>query len=181
MLVHEGLVPLGRGDYEQAVKSFAEGLDLGREVGDRLILGHALHNLAWASQLQGDYERAMQLYVEGLGVAEELGDGAGVAYCLEGIADLISTEDQGERKTRLYGTSEAILETVGAPLYVQMHDRELYARTLEELRSRLGEEAFETTWSEGRTMTTKQAIDHAMEHQAPSQEPPRPLRTIPPD
>jgi len=102
----------------------------------------------------------------------EAGDRANAAYCLEGIADLISTEDQGERKTRLYGTSEAILETVGAPLYVQMHDRELYARTLEELRSRLGEEAFETTWSEGRTMTTKQAIDHAMEHQAPSQEPP---------
>jgi DNA-binding CsgD family transcriptional regulator len=131
-------------------------------------VGHALHNLAWASQLQGDYKRATRLCVEGLDVAAELGDEAGVAYCLEGIADLISTEDQAERKTRLYGASEAPLETVGAPLYVQMHDRELYARNLEKLRVRLGEEVFETAWSEGRAMTTKQAIDHALKHQATS-------------
>ena len=82
-------------------------------------------------------------------------------------------------RRRLYGTSEAILETVGAPLYVQMHDRELYARTLENLRSRLGEEAFETAWSEGRAMSTKQAIDHALEYQATSKEQPPPSEEYP--
>jgi predicted ATPase/DNA-binding CsgD family transcriptional regulator len=174
VLVHEGLVPLGRGDYEQAVRLFSDGLDLGRETGDRLILGHALHNLAWASQLQGDHERAMALYAEGLGVAAELGDDAGVAYCLEGIADLLSTEDQAVQKTRLYGASEAILDTIGAPLYVQMHDRELYARTLEKLRARLGETAFEIAWAEGHAMATEKAMDLALEHQAVSREQPRP-------
>jgi predicted ATPase/DNA-binding CsgD family transcriptional regulator len=166
VLVHQGLVPLGTGDYEEAVRLFSEGLDIAREVGDRLILGHALHNLAWASQLQGDHDRAMALYAEGLGVSAELGDDAGVAYCLEGIADLLSTEDQAEHKARLYGASEAILETIGAPLYVQMHDRELYARTLKKLRTRLGETAFETAFSEGRAMATKQAMDLALEQRA---------------
>jgi DNA-binding CsgD family transcriptional regulator len=121
----------------------------------------------------------MSLYVEGLGVAAELGNDAGVANCLEGIADLVSTQDQAERKTRLYGASEAILETVGAPLYVQMHDRELYALILEKLRARLGEETFEAAWSEGRAMTAKQAIDQAMEHQARSRKQPPPSAKYP--
>ena len=104
----------------------------------------------------------MELYTEGLGVAAELGDDAGVAYCLERIADLVPVEDQAARKARLYGASEAILETVGAPLYVQLHDRELYACTLEKVRTRLGEDAFEAAWSEGRTMTQEEAVEYAL-------------------
>jgi DNA-binding NarL/FixJ family response regulator len=47
-----------------------------------------------------------------------------------------------------------------------MHDRELYARTLKKLRTRLGETAFETAFSEGRAMATKQAMDLALEQRA---------------
>jgi len=179
ILSHRGLIALNRGDLDGAARDFEEGLEFSRRTGDRLVRSIALHNLAWASQLQAEYERAMALYVEGLAVAAELGDESGIAYCLEGIADLISTEGQAEHKTRLYGASESILETIGAPLYVQMHDRELYARTLEKLRAHLGERAFEAVWSEGRAMTTKQAMDLALEHQATPQEQPPPSAQYP--
>jgi non-specific serine/threonine protein kinase len=163
VLVHEGLIPLSKGQYTQAVRYFEEGLEIAQEIGDRLIWAHALHHLAWASQLQEKQQRAAQFYVEGLGVAVELGDGAGVAYCLEGIASLGTTETEPERKARLFGASEAILETVGTPLYVQIQDREVYNHAVEELRSSLGEEAFEAAWAQGRAMTPEQAVEYALE------------------
>jgi predicted ATPase/DNA-binding SARP family transcriptional activator/DNA-binding CsgD family transcriptional regulator len=168
VLSHLGIIPLSRGEYERAMGYFEEALALSREIGDRLICSISLHNLAWVSRLRGDHERAAGLYVEGLGVAVELGDKAGVAYCLEGLAGLIATEDRPQRKARLFGASEAVLETVGAPLYVQIQDRALYQRTVEELRSRLGEEAFEAAWSEGRAMTPEQAIKYALSEEEPS-------------
>jgi predicted ATPase/DNA-binding CsgD family transcriptional regulator len=168
ILSHRGLIALSRGDLEGAARDFEEGLEISRRTGDRLVRSIALHNLAWASQLRGNHEQAMSLYVEGLGVSAELGDGAGIAYCLEGIADLVPAEDQAEHKARLYGASEAILETVGAPLYVQMHDRELYSLTIGKLRSSLGETAFEAAFSEGRAMAPQQAMDLALAQQATS-------------
>jgi DNA-binding NarL/FixJ family response regulator len=39
---------------------------------------------------------------------------------------------------------------------------------VEELRSRLGEEAFEAAWSEGRAMTPEQAIKYALSEEEPS-------------
>src|SRR5829696_5503944 len=145
ILAHLGLIPLSRGDYALAARYFEEAMEGSREMGDGLISSVALHNLAWTTRLQGDAERAAKLYVEGLGIAVELGDEAGVAYCLEGIASLAATAEP-ERKASLFGASEAILESVGTPLYVQIQDRAVYSRAVEELRTRLGEGAFETVW-----------------------------------
>jgi DNA-binding CsgD family transcriptional regulator len=168
VLSHLGFIPLSRGDHTRAARYFEEALEISREIGDKLIGSVSLHNLAGTLRLQGDHERAAGLYVEGLGVAVELGDKAGVAYCLEGLAGLIAAEDRPQRKARLFGASEAVLETVGAPLYVQIQDRDLYQRTVEELRSRLGEETFETAWSEGRAMTPEQAIEYALSEEPPT-------------
>jgi non-specific serine/threonine protein kinase len=181
ILSHRGLIALGRGDLEGATRDFEDGLEISRRTGDRLVRSIALHNLAWASQLRGDPERAMSLYVEGLDVSAELGDGSGIAYCLEGIADLVSIEDHAERKALLYGASEAILETVGAPLYVQMQDREQYARTIGKLRSHLGDEVFEAAWSEGRATTERRAMDLAREVRATPREQPPPSAQYPAD
>jgi len=164
ILAHLGLIPLSRGDYALAARYFEEALEGSREMGDGLISSVALHNLAWTTRLQGDAERAAKLYVDGLGIAVELGDEAGVAYCLEGIASLVATDAQPEHKARLFGASQAILESVGTPLYVQIQDRDVYDRAVEELRSRLGEEAFETAWLEGRAMTLEQALEYALQN-----------------
>jgi non-specific serine/threonine protein kinase len=171
ILAHLGLIPLGKGDYARAARYFEEALGGSRELGDRLVCSISLHNLAWTSRLQGDHERAARLYIEGLGIAVELGDEAGVAYCLEGIASLVATDNEAGHKVRLFGASEAMLETVGTPLYVQIQDRNVYDRAVEELRSRLGEEAFEAAWVEGRAMTPEQAVEYALQPPATPEEP----------
>ena len=163
ILAHLGLIPLGKGDYALAARYFEEALEGSRELGDRLICSISLHNLAWTSRLQGDHERAARLYIEGLDIAVELGDEAGVAYCLEGIASLSAADTKPEHKVRLFGASEAILESVGTPLYVQIQDRAVYEHTVEELRSHFGEEAFEAAWAEGRAMAPEQAVGYALQ------------------
>ena len=168
---------LSQGDYTLAVRYFEEALEISREIGDRLVGSIALYNLALEeSRVQGDHERAAELYVEGLGLAVEMGDKANAAYCLEGLAGLIADRGEPVRAARLFGASEALLEAVGAPRYVQAQASALYERAVEALRSRLSEDAFGAAWSEGRAMTPEQAIEYALseEEKPPTKESPRP-------
>ena len=177
ILSHLGIIPLSQGDHALAVRYFEEALEISREIGDRLVGSIALYNLALEeSRVQGDHERAAELYVEGLGLAVEMGDKANAAYCLEGLAGLISERGEPVRAARLFGASEALLEAVGAPRYVQAQASALYERAVEALRSRLSEDAFGAAWSEGRAMTPEQAIEYALseEEKPPTKESPRP-------
>jgi non-specific serine/threonine protein kinase len=163
VLSHLGIMCLRQDDHALAVRHFEEALEIAREIGDRLIGSIALYNLALEeSQERGDHERAAELYAEGVGLAMEMGDRANAAYCLEGLAGLISARDEPSRATRLLGASEALLEAVGAPRYVQAQARLLYERAVKSLRSRLGEEAFVAAWVEGQHMTPEQAVEYAL-------------------
>jgi predicted ATPase/DNA-binding CsgD family transcriptional regulator len=172
VLSHLGIIRLRQDDHALAVRYFEEALEIAREIGDRLIGSIALYNLALEeSREQGDYERAARLYAEGLGLAVEMGDRANAAYCLEGLAGLISARDEPSRATRLLGASEALLELVGTPRYVQAQARVLYERAVESLRSRLGKETFEAAWAAGRSMTPERAIEYALEESPEEIEP----------
>jgi DNA-binding CsgD family transcriptional regulator len=157
------MASLAGNDHEEARRHFEEALAISREIGDRLSGYISLYNLALLSRAQGDHERAARLYVEGLGLAGEMNDKANAAYCLEGLAMLIAERGEPERAVRLLGASEALLEAVGAPLYAQAQDRASYERAVEELRSRLGVEAFGAAWTEGRAMSAEEATDYALE------------------
>jgi predicted ATPase/DNA-binding NarL/FixJ family response regulator len=163
VLSHLGIVRLRQNDHAAAVRYFEEALEIAREIGDRLIGSIALYNLALEeSRESGDHERAAGLYAEALGLAVEMGDRANAAYCLEGLAGLISARDEPSRATMLLGASEALLEAVGTPRYVQAQAQVLHERAVESLRSRLGEQAFAAAWAEGRHMTPEQAVDYAL-------------------
>ena len=92
----------------------------------------------------------------------EVGDKANAAYCLEGLAALMAAGDEPERAAWLFGAAEAMLEEVGAPRYAHAQDRTLHEGAVGALRSRLGEEAFETAWSDGRAMPSEQAIEYVL-------------------
>jgi len=162
-------------DHEQAVRYFEEALAISRETGDRLAGYVSIYSLALSVRARGDYGRAGRLYIEGLGLAVEMGDKANAAYYLEGLAALIAERGEPERAARLFGAAEALLEAVGAPLYVQAQDRALYEEAVEALRSRLGEETFGAAWSEGRTMALERAVDYAL--QPPPMAPEEPAST----
>lgn len=164
-LAHLGIIPFSMSDHERAARYFEEALALSQDIGGRIPAVYiSLYNLALIAQSKGDHKRATELYVEGLGLAVEVGDKANTAYCLEGLVGLVGQYAEPESAVRLYGASEAILETVGAPLYVHAQDRALYERAVGVLRSRLSKAAFEAAWAEGRAMTSEQAIEYALEN-----------------
>jgi predicted ATPase/DNA-binding CsgD family transcriptional regulator len=175
-LAHLGIIPFSTGDNAAAVGYFEEAVDLSHDIGGRIPAAYiSLYNLALIAQSEGNDERASNLYVEGLNLAVEVGDKANVAYCLEGLAGLIGHHAEPERAAQLYGASEALLESVGAPLYVHAQDRAIYEKAVETLRSRLGEETFGTAWTDGRAMTLEQAVAYALKDAAtPTEDPPQP-------
>ena len=74
-LIHLSMPSVGlRDEYEQAVATCEEGLDLLREADDKSGIAQALTNLGELARLHGDFPRAKEAYEECLNVAREIGD-----------------------------------------------------------------------------------------------------------
>src|SRR5215211_4768375 len=164
-----------QGDHGRA-KSLAErGLALSRQVGERQAISAALYTLATLAQAERNQERARDLLEEGLELSAELGNDADVAHCFDGLAAVAAAEGMIVRAARLWGAEEALLERMEAAVYTYVPDRSLHRSQVEAARARLGEEAFEAAWAEGRAMSLEQAVEYALE-QEPAPEPAAPER-----
>jgi predicted ATPase/DNA-binding CsgD family transcriptional regulator len=62
-----------RGDYERGRELLEEGLRIGREAGDRVIVAEALMQLAVTAWGMGDIERGNEIYREGIELCREAG------------------------------------------------------------------------------------------------------------
>jgi predicted ATPase/DNA-binding SARP family transcriptional activator/DNA-binding CsgD family transcriptional regulator len=62
-----------RGDYERGKELLEEGLSIGREAGDSVIVAEALMQLAGAAWGMGDIERGNEIYQEGIDLCQEAG------------------------------------------------------------------------------------------------------------
>ena len=159
-----------RGDLTRAIVRTQEGLALARELGDKDFINHALHSLGYIASLQGDTKLAAAWYREGLSLAQEIGDETQVGWHLVGLAGVAAAEGQPVRAARLYGAAETRLN-----VNVSMNDVERadYTRTVESVRSKLGEKIFTAAWAEGRSMTPEQAL--AAPEKAPAPVPHTPV------
>jgi predicted ATPase/DNA-binding CsgD family transcriptional regulator len=152
-----------QGDHGRA-KSLAErGLALSRQVGERQAISAALYTLATLAQAERDQERARDLLEEGLELSAELGNDADIAHCFDGLAAVAAAEGLMVRAARLWGAEEALLERMEAAVYTYVPDRSLHRSQVEAARARLGEEAFEAAWAEGRSLSIEQAIGWALD------------------
>ena len=155
-----------RGDHGRAKPLAERGLALSREVGERQGISSVLYTLATLAQAERDHERAKDLFEEGLRLSAELRNEADVAHFLEGLASTAEAEGRIERAACLWGAEETLLGNIEAAVYTYVPDRSLHRSRVDAARSRLGEEAFEAAWSEGRAMTPEQAIQYALEQVA---------------
>ena len=159
-----GTALLIQGDHDRAVPMFEEGLAMARQKSDRIGVCSALYHLAQVALVRKDHGLATRLLQEGVTTSEQMGDRANLSYFLEGLAMVAGAQGQVQRSARLLGAAEGLLEAVGAPVYnYYKADPSLYERTTANVRSRLGEEAFEEAWVEGRAMTFQQAVAYALE------------------
>ena len=162
-----GMAALMRGDEGQATPMFEEGLAVARRIGDRSSTYIALYNLAQAALSRSDHDGAAHLFEEGVTLSEQMRDRANVAYCLEGLAVVANARGEAERSGRLIGAAEGLHEAVGVPVYVYYEPhRSRYERTVANVRSELGEEAFEEAKTDGRRMGFEQAVAYALKHDA---------------
>ena len=113
----------------------------------------SLYDLALSSQARGDLDGAAELLREGLSLAAEAGDEPSAAYYLEALATIARLRDDPERAARLLAAADAQLQTSGSGwlhAYVPRapHDHTILA----ELRSRLGDAAYEQAAADGRSL-----------------------------
>lgn len=145
-----GTVLLLQGEHDLAVPRFEEGLALARQIGNRTGIYNALYTLAQVALARGEHGLAASNFQEGVGLSEEIGERG----LLPGGADHRGRgSGEVERSARLFGAAQGLLETIGVPVWTSYKpDRSFYERTMNDLRARLGEEAFAAAWEKGRAI-----------------------------
>lgn len=154
-----GWVALKQGDVTIARTRVGESLALYREMEHREGIAESLLLLARAEATRGDHAFARVLYEESLAMAQEIGDKELIASGLEGLASVVTVLGEPAWAARLWGAAEALRETIGAPL--QPIERADYDQAVAAVRDHLGEEAFVSAWTAGRTMTAEQVLTTA--------------------
>ncbi len=164
-LICRGLNNMGytfylKGDLVQAIAPTQKGLALARELGDKLFILQTLETLGSIALSQGDLVQAITCYTEGYSLSRELGNELLVAWNLRGLARVAVAQHQLKRAARLFAAAK-----VRYDLNKQMSpdQRTDYERTVDNLRSQLGEKAFTAAWAEGQKMALEQILAAADE------------------
>lgn len=167
-LASQGVVTLSLGDVAQAKGILAESETICRARDDRWVLSLSLRLLGIAAYREGDLERADELLRESLTVLAELDSKWFVTQSIGHLAVVAAMRNDHVRATRLLGAESAMRETFGASILP--YYREDFECALKRVRCGLGEERFETAWSEGRAMSPRDAIELALdtERESPS-------------
>jgi predicted ATPase len=166
-----GQIELGNAEHDRAAQLFAAGLDAARSTADWFTVLVSLYDLALTSQARGDLDGAAELLREGLPLAAEAGDEPSAAYYLEALATIARLRDDPDRAARLLAAADAQLQTSGSGwlhAYVPRapHDHTILA----ELRSRLGDAAYEQAAADGRSLAGTRAMEYGLDDAQPGQE-----------
>jgi DNA-binding CsgD family transcriptional regulator/tetratricopeptide (TPR) repeat protein len=151
-----------RDDYVNTYIMVEQAMALFSEIGDRWAIAYSLIDLADVVFMQGDAITARKLTEESLSISIELGYMRVIAYGLEHLAEISAAMGEPIRAARLWGTEEALRdgEIASGSFLPNMPSikHESYMRSMADVRSRLGEQAFAVAWAEGRAMTPAQAL-----------------------
>jgi predicted ATPase/class 3 adenylate cyclase/DNA-binding CsgD family transcriptional regulator len=150
------LVALSEGETVRAYELAQESLTIYREIDYRRYIAVALYILGQVEAQRSDLRAALSHYVGSLALAQELGDTWPIPLDLEGLASVLATQGQLSWAAQLWGAAEALREGTTNPL--PPVDRPSYERAVTTVRAQLGEQAFTTSWQEGRSMKLEQVI-----------------------
>jgi ATP/maltotriose-dependent transcriptional regulator MalT len=162
-----GQVALGQGDLVTARTLAEKSVVLYKEMGHRHGTAESLSALGKVLAAEVDYAAARTQYEESLEICGALGAKWIIATCLLGLGEVVAAQQKLAWAAQLWGTADALRDALGVPIPpVELAD---YERSLSAARVHLGERAFAAAWSQGRSMTSEQAL--AAKGQKPIQTP----------
>ncbi len=150
-----GDIPAARAHLEQAAQA-AQAIGLS---------SHQVPvNLGWVLRQEGDPDGARSLFEAALRISRRNGIWSGLAYASLGLACLAADLGDSHRSGELHGAAQALLDRTGE----QWEEGEARYRqdSLDQVRTRLGQEQFDRVYAHGTTLSLEQALDTALaEHQ----------------
>jgi predicted ATPase/DNA-binding CsgD family transcriptional regulator len=150
-----------QGEDERAQRLYEAALRLMRDHGDTRRSAYPMVGLGLLALTRGDHDRATHCLRESLALGQQFDDRYGVLMSLKGLGQVAAAQGGHQRAVRLFGAADALQSLIGGSHPHQRHS-DRYARAIAELRSALGEVAFETAWSAGRALPLEQAIHEAL-------------------
>lgn len=167
LLFFQGTLAYTEGQSRRAGEFWEESLSLSRAREDFWYIATVLAHLAMVALDQGD-GRAGAYLVESLTMLRDLGDRWQIVHTLEVVARFVAarerrlaeTEPGVLRAARLFGATEALRETLRAP--VLAFQRQSYQHGLATLRAHLDAAMLTSGWTEGRAMSLDHVIAYAL-------------------
>jgi non-specific serine/threonine protein kinase len=152
------LADLARQDERlaEAAALYQESAVLMRSIPDPWGLVRPLNSLASMAMSNGDYEQAESCVRDALTVLRPLDDRWCVALSLEIGAQIRTRQGHCGDAARLLGAAEKLRESVDGQL--SKSQRSEHESTIAKLRERLGDADFQTSWTEGQSLTRQNAI-----------------------
>jgi len=160
-LVNLGDVARHQEQLSTAYSFYQESAAISRELNDQWGLPYAIMGMADIAFEQSDFSTASSLYKECLMMFQNGVDHIGLPFALEAIAALALMKNQPEKAARIFGAADALRKSTHSPL--PLPNLPTFQRNLSLLHQRLDPLKFELTRTEGRSMTSEQAIILALE------------------
>jgi predicted ATPase/DNA-binding NarL/FixJ family response regulator len=149
-----------QGKFSTAQAVLEEALALSGQGKDSRVMAYCLDALGRIALAQGRRGEARKQLNESLRLWWEIGERAKIADSLESHAQLAAASGQRDDALRLAGAAMGLRTTlqVSAPPRMRM----LHEAWLDETRTTLGHETVDTLLSNGRAMTTDDAVRYAL-------------------
>jgi predicted ATPase/class 3 adenylate cyclase len=149
-------IELSQGNLAAARQLSEEAVTRYREVDNKWGLAWQLSILARVEARLGNYAKARHRYEELLPLVREVDDKELNALILEGLAGVLVVQGEGIRAACLLGAAEFLRQSYGIPL--SPADRIVYEQAANDVRTHLGEQAFNVARDQGRSMALEQVL-----------------------
>jgi tetratricopeptide (TPR) repeat protein len=150
-----------QGNYPQAITHFENLLQRSEKIGDHYLILWAHVKMAYAVLREGKIQQAHEFFIESIHRAQKADLIIALVFAVEGLASLYVNQDQPERALRLFVWADAMRARIGD--HRPPVEQAAVERDLEAIHSALNDAEFEKRSTEGRAMTTEQAIALALE------------------
>lgn len=150
------LASMHTGHLKDAPRLLKDALDLYRTFGDERFVARAGVYLAHLALLEGKTAEAKKLFSEGVRLFSALEDQGGVAESLEGLAAVTASELKMEAAALLWGTATRLRESSTSKTLP--FERALIDRWLDDARTSLGEDEWDSMLAKGRALEIEDAM-----------------------